>query len=348
MTKKKTEIMMKKNSILLAIAASIGILLMATSCKTPRVKNLEAENAKLQNDIVKSDSVQIQFMNAYAEIEANLNEIKLREKMINENSLGAESNPDMQQRIISDIVEIGKLMENNRQKLQNMESLRRQLISARSANKKLTEENRALKQGIPAPAPVQVTSNPEDQQKIAELTQENARLAELNKTLEETITRLKNQLTESEARIESLQEELSLLKEAYAALEAINDSLQASNQTYLAQLEEKDNQINTLNSQLSSSNRVYYIVANSKNLKAKKIMDKKNVNPNVNLNNFTSVENYNDLRIIETKSSKATVLSQHPSRSYTINTRDKKNVKIEIKNPESFWSTSKVCVIEIK
>lgn len=337
---------MKKSSILLAAAASVGFLLMTTSCKTPRVKKLEAENTKLQNDIIKSDSVQIQFMNAYAEIEANLNEIKVREKMINENSQEAESNPDIQQRIISDIVEIGKLMESNRQKLQNMESLRRQLVAARSANKKLTAENNALKQGIPAP--VQQGSDPKDQQQIAALTKENARLAELNKSLEETITNLKNQLAESEARIESLQEELSLLKEAYAALQAVNDSLKASNDAYLAQLEEKDNQINSLNSQLSSSSKVYYIVANSKTLKAKKIMVKKSINPNIRLTNLTAVENFKDLHIIETKASKISVLSQHPTKSYVINIKDKKNAKIEIKDPEAFWSTSKVCVIETK
>lgn len=338
---------MKKNSILLVAVAFVGLLLMTTSCKTPRVKKLEAENTKLQNDIIKSDSVQIQFMNAYAEIEANLNEIKVREKMINENSQEAEYNPDMQQRIISDIVEIGKLMESNRQKLQSMESLRRQLIAARSANNKLKAENKALRQGSPAPVR-QTVSDPEDQQQIAALSKENARLAELNKSLEETITNLKKQLTESEARIESLQEELSLLKEAYAALQAINDSLKASNDTYLAQLEEKNNQINSLNTRLSSSNKVYYIVANSKTLKEKKIMIKKNINPNIRLSNLTAVENSNDLHIIETKASKVSVLSQHPTKSYVINLKDKKNAKIEIKDPESFWSTSKVCVIETK
>ena len=83
-----------RNSVL-AAAVLCGLLLLASSCKTPRVKRLEAENARLQNDIVKSDSVQIQFMNAYAEIEANLNEIKLREKIINENSYDAEMNADI-------------------------------------------------------------------------------------------------------------------------------------------------------------------------------------------------------------------------------------------------------------
>lgn len=341
--------MMFKRSTVLVITALSGLLLLATSCKTPRVKQLEAENAKLQNDIVKSDSVQIQFMNAYAEIEANLQEIKVREKMINDNSQEAEINPDMQQRIIDDIVEIGKLMEKNRKNLQGMESLRRQLIAARKENKNLKEENKALKQQPFTPNPVPVAVNQqENQSQIENLSKENARLAELNASLEQTISNLKNQLAESEARIESLQEELSLLKEAYAALQAINDSLQASNQEYLAMLSEKDNQISSLNEQLSGSTSVYYIMGNNKSLKSKRILIKNSINPNVNLKNFTSVSDPKDLRVIETKSGKAEIISAHPSSSYAINAKDKKNVKIEIKNPEAFWSASRICVIETK
>lgn len=327
-----------KRNFVLTAALLCGLLLMASSCKTPRVKRLEAENAKLQNDILKSDSVQIQFMNAYAEIEANLTEIKLREKMINESSYDAEMNADIQQRIINDIVEIGKLMESNRQKLQDMESLRRQLNAARRSNKVLTAENEVLKKGV----------DPELQQRNEELEAENARLAELNQSLEETISRLKVQLSESEARIESLQEELSLLKEAYAALQAVNDSLQRNEQNYLAQIASRDHRISDLSSKLSASQSVYYMVGNSKTLKAKNIVVRNELNPNLSLRHMNEVEDYMELTVIETKSPKAELLSNHPSSSYTINTRDKKNVKIEIKNPQAFWSTTKVCVIQIK
>ncbi|MDE5762750.1 MAG: hypothetical protein K2H68_04505, partial [Bacteroidales bacterium] len=102
--------MMFKSSSFIAIASLCGVLMFTTSCKTPREKRLEAENERLNNEIIKSDSVQIQFMNAYAEIDANLQAIKAREKMINRNSQDAEENADVQQRIIADIVAIGKLM----------------------------------------------------------------------------------------------------------------------------------------------------------------------------------------------------------------------------------------------
>ncbi len=326
-----------RNSVL-AAAVLCGLLLLASSCKTPRVKRLEAENARLQNDIVKSDSVQIQFMNAYAEIEANLNEIKLREKIINENSYDAEMNADIQQRIINDIVEIGKLMENNRQKLQEMESLRRQLISARNSNNALKKENEILRNGV----------DPEAQLRVEELEAENVRLAELNKSLEETVSRLKDQLSESEARIESMQEELALLKDAYAALQAVNDSLQRNEQAYLAQIQSRDYRISDLTRKLSASQSVYYIVANSKTLKAKNIVVKNQVNPNLRLQNLTEVGDYTELAMIETKSNKAELISSHPAASYRIDNKDKKNLKIVITDPQAFWSTTRVCVVEIR
>lgn len=326
-----------RNSVL-ATAVLCGLLLLASSCKTPRVKRLEAENARLQNDIVKSDSVQIQFMNAYAEIEANLNEIKLREKIINENSYDAEMNADIQQRIINDIVEIGKLMENNRQKLQEMESLRRQLISARNSNNALKKENEILRNGV----------DPEAQLRVEELEAENVRLAELNKSLEETVSRLKDQLSESEARIESMQEELALLKDAYAALQAVNDSLQRNEQAYLAQIQSRDYRISDLTRKLSASQSVYYIVANSKTLKAKNIVVKNQVNPNLRLQNLTEVGDYTELAMIETKSNKAELISSHPAASYRIDNKDKKNLKIVITDPQAFWSTTRVCVVEIR
>lgn len=326
-----------RNSVL-AAAVLCGLFLLASSCKTPRVKRLEAENARLQNDIVKSDSVQIQFMNAYAEIEANLNEIKLREKIINENSYDAEMNADIQQRIINDIVEIGKLMENNRQKLQEMESLRRQLLSARNSNNALKKENEILRNGV----------DPEAQLRVEELEAENVRLAELNKSLEETVSRLKDQLSESEARIESMQEELALLKDAYAALQAVNDSLQRNEQAYLAQIQSRDYRISDLTRKLSASQSVYYIVANSKTLKAKNIVVKNQVNPNLRLQNLTEVGDYTELAMIETKSNKAELISSHPAASYRIDNKDKKNLKIVITDPQAFWSTTRVCVVEIR
>lgn len=334
---------MFKRSAFIAIASLCGVLMFTTSCKTPREKRLEAENERLNNEIIKSDSVQIQFMNAYAEIDANLQAIKTREKMINRNSQDAEENADVQQRIISDIVAIGKLMESNRKKLQEMESLRRQSNAARTEVKKLQAENASLKEKHAI-----AVNNPQDAERIEALEKDNARLNELNQSQVKMIAALKKQLAESEARIESLQQELASLKDAYAALENINKELKANEQQYLARLEEQEATISNLNNQLNQTKTVYYIAAPAKELKAKGIVVKNSVNPDVKVSALTSVPDFNELRVIETKSGKADLLSNHPQGSYRFDSKDKKNIRIEITNSQSFWSLSRVCVVSTK
>ena len=337
--------MLKRGSFI-AIASLCGVLMFTSSCKTPREKRLEAENERLNNEIIKSDSVQIQFMNAYAEIDANLQAIKVREKMINRNSQEAEENADVQQRIIADIVAIGKLMESNRQKLQNMESLRRQLVNARAENKKLkAERERVVVQEKTSMVGV---NNPQDAARIEELERENARLNELNQSQIKMIEALKKQLEESEARIESLQQELASLKDAYAALENINQELKANEQQYLARIGEQEATISSLNDQLNQTRTAYYIVAPAKELKAKGIVIKNVVNPDVKVSSLVTIADFNEMRVIETKSGKVELLSNHPKGSYRVDIKDKKNLKVEITNAQAFWSLSRVCVISTK
>ncbi|MDE6105814.1 MAG: hypothetical protein K2F84_01825, partial [Bacteroidales bacterium] len=220
---------------------ALAALMTLTSCKIVRTADynkLIEDNLMMTESIFRSDSIQNCFMSAYAEIERNIDEIKVREKMIVQ--ANEEGPIDQQQKILNDIAEIGKLMESNRKQLRQMQSLRKQLIESkkqtarlqeRSAqlqdqNTRLQEENRQLRESSkvptpqPAVAPAPATNN--QAEKLAYYERENQRLAELNKQLEEQIAGLKNKVTESEARIESLQEELALLKDAYAALQAIN------------------------------------------------------------------------------------------------------------------------------
>lgn len=335
--------MLKRGSFI-AIASLCGVLMFTSSCKTPREKRLEAENERLNNEIIKSDSVQIQFMNAYAEIDANLQAIKVREKMINRNSQEAEENADVQQRIIADIVAIGKLMESNRQKLQNMESLRRQLVNVRTENKKLQVEKAALQEKTNMVA----VNNPQDAARIEELERENARLNELSQRQSKMIESLHKQMEESEKRIDDLQEELATLKDAYAALKNVNKELKANEQEYLARLEEQQSTIADLNSQVSQGKTVYYIVAPTKELKNRGILVKNSVNPDAKLTSYELVSDFNERRVIPTQSDKPELFSSHPKSSYRFDIKDSKNIKLEITDPQTFWSVSRVCVIGTK
>lgn len=331
-----------KKLLLLSLIAMITF----TSCKlvkTSDYNKLVKENSIMAESIFRSDSIQNCFMTAYAEIERNLEEIKAREKMINTEAVGAENNMDQQQKILNDIAEIGKLLESNRKNLGKMQSLRKQLIAAKKEAARLKEENDILKNSaFDSERPIQqVVVSGSESEEIAYYKQENQRLAELNASLEQTIANLRDRVAESEARIESLQEELALLKDAYAALQAINDSLQIE----IARVKGDDNYF----ADDDIDNVAYFVMGNSKDLKAKKVLDKKgHLNHAINESAFIEISNIHDRRVIETKSSKATIMSDHPNSSYTINKRDSKNIKIEIKNPEKFWEMSRHLVIVTK
>lgn len=353
------------------MGVTLAALMTLTSCKIVRTADynkLIEDNLMMTESIFRSDSIQNCFMSAYAEIERNIDEIKVREKMIVQ--ANEEGPIDQQQKILNDIAEIGKLMESNRKQLRQMQSLRKQLIESKKQtarlqeksaqlqeqSTRLQEENRQLRESskVPAPQPVAAPAPATNNQaeKLSYYERENQRLAELNKQLEEQIAGLKNKVTESEARIESLQEELALLKDAYAALQAINDSLQLEIIRYQKEIESKDselaskdNEIATLNGMVSTA---YYFVGTAKDIKAKNILDKKSINPNVKISSFTRIENYNDERTIETKSAKVVLMSTHPSGSYTINNKNPKNVVIEIKDPAKFWSITRFCIIQKK
>lgn len=337
-------------SIIQLLTIAIISTFIFSSCKFLKKADYESlvnENTLMKDDIYRSDSIHNCFMGAYAEIERNLDEIKAREKMISAKANTAENHVDQQQKILNDISEIGKLMDANRKKLRQMQSMRKQLIESKKQTARVQEENRQLREGIlpttPQPAPTPTTGDQSD--KLSYYGKENQRLAALNSTMSETINQLKNKVAESEARIESLQEELALLKDAYAALQAINDSLQIEIVRYQRESGEKDAEINTLNDQVYVA---YYCIGNAKELKTKGVLEKKIVSANISDGNFVRIPNYTEKRVIETNSSKAALISSHPTSSYTINSKDAKNLKIEIKNPAKFWGATRYCVIQVK
>ncbi len=340
------------------IGLAFAALMTFTSCKIVRTADynkLIEDNILMTESIFRSDSIQNCFMSAYAEIERNIDEIKIREKMIVQ--ANEEGPIDQQQKILNDIAEIGKLMESNRKQLRQMQSLRKQLIDSKKQTARLQEENRQLRESSkipaapqPVAAPAPATNN--QSEKLAYYERENQRLAALNKQLEDQITGLKNKVTESEARIESLQEELALLKDAYAALQAINDSLQVEIVRYQKEIETKDTQLAAKDSEIASLNNLvataYYFVGTAKDIKTKSILDKKSINPNVKISNFVRIDNFNETKTIETKSAKVTLMSTHPSGSYKINNKNPKNVVIEITDPVKFWSITRFCIIQKK
>jgi chromosome segregation ATPase len=375
-------------NILRFFALCAVLTLTTMGCQTKKVNQLEEENESLRSKIIRSDSIQTQFMNAYSEIEYNLSEIRAREKNIDRysNEPGVRNNSSMQEKILEDIAVIGRLLEDNRVKLANMSSLQKQLISVKADNARLKKiiyareqntggyygydnsssskiemENRATRklfeQQQKSPEQTEQTQQAEQTEQESRSTAANnsaaaaeiTRLQELNQSLQNTVAMLRQQIAESEARIESLQEQLSLLEEAYAALQVINEGLQAENSQYKsaleasqAEIEQKDTEISRLNETVLQA---YYFIGTKKDAAAKGLIVRSGAAPVYKDADFIRVENIFEKKIIETKSAKPIIISNHPTSSYSLDTKDKENVKIVIKNPDQFWKITKYLLV---
>jgi chromosome segregation ATPase len=347
----------------------IAIALISTGCQMGKIDRLEKENEQLKTEIIRSDSIQTQFMNAYSEIEYNLSEIRAREKSIDRysNEPGVTNNSTMQEKILDDIAVIGRLLEDNRIKLTNMESLQKQLATTKAENARLRkavrqnsvarsngssrieEENRATQQLYERQQEKDALAAKAAKDNASRASAADAsRLQSLNESLQNTVTQLRQQVAESEARIEALQEELSLLKEAYAALQAINESLQSENSKYKIDLAASKNEIDQKNAEIARLNEVvqtaFYYIGSKKDATAKGLLVAKKA-PVYKDADFIRIENIFEKKIIETKSAKPVVASNHPASSYSLDTKDKANVKIVIKDPNQFWKVTKYLII---
>jgi chromosome segregation ATPase len=368
-------------NILCLSALCATFVLATTGCQMNKVTQLETENQQLKSEIIRSDSIQTQFMNAYSEIEYNLSEIRAREKSIDKysNEPNIRNSSSMQEKILEDIAVIGRLLEDNRVKLANMASLQKQLITIKAENarmkkildaareqrrqgggyyfdnsssglSKIEMENRATQKLYEEQ---QKSRQQAEQQRTAtantSASAEVSRLQALNQSLQNTIAQLRQQVAESEARIEALQEELSLLKEAYAALQAINESLQAENNKYKDDLAASRTEIDQKDAEISRLNEVvqtaFYYIGPKKEASAKGLIVKSGSTPAYKDADFIRIENVFEKKVIETNSAKPIILSNHPSASYSLDTKDKANTKIVIKNPDQFWKITKYLIV---
>ncbi|MDR2557077.1 MAG: hypothetical protein LBC49_05110 [Bacteroidales bacterium] len=369
-------------NILRLFMLCVAFVLTATSCQTNKINQLEKENEQLRSEIIRSDSIQTQFMNAYSEIEYNLSEIRAREKSIDKYSSdpSVRNNSSMQEKILEDIAVIGRLLEDNRVKLASMTNLQKQLVAIKAENARLKKIVNAVREqqkqgrgyyfdGSASGSSSKIEMENRATQKLYEQQQsgkqqaepqriavaneasaaEISRLQAHNQSLQNTITQLRQKIDESEARIEALQEELSLLKEAYAALQTINEGLQADNSKYREALAASQTEIDEKNAEISRLNEVvqvaYYYVGAKKDAAAKGLIVKSGNAPSYKDSDFIRIENIFEKKIIETNSAKPTILSNHPSASYSLDAKDKANVKIVIKNPEQFWKITRYLIV---
>ncbi len=191
-----------------------------------------------------------------------------------------------------------------------------------------------------------IQSTMKQNRELIEKLQKQLRQSSINSDeLKRTIANLTKQLEEKDKEIQNLRAELdaknihiSELDEQIANLSTSVNSLTTEGQEKSQHISKQDEQLNT----------GWYVFGTKKELREQNILDGGEVlRSDFNRDYFTKV----DIRVtkeIKLYSSSAKMLTSHPESSYTLQRDANKQYVLRITNPQSFWSTSKYLVIQVK
>ena len=163
--------------------------------------------------------------------------------------------------------------------------------------------------------------------------------------LKKTIENLTLQLEEKDAQLIQLRTELEAKDIHIAELDQKIDGLNSNVSNLTKESNQKSETITAQDKQL---NTAWFVFGTKSELKAQNILvDGKVLQANFNRDYFTKI----DIRIdkeIKLYSKSATMLTAHPSNSYTLQRDANKQYILRITNPQAFWSTSKYLVVLVK
>lgn len=173
----------------------LALPLLFASCENKeqvaRISALEQEQIKLMSDAASKDSLINDFLETMNQIEANLSEIKIKEKLISqETAPGTELNKPARERINENIRLINELMNENKQKIASL-------------NTKLSNSK------------IRIAELETQLKNMVELT--NQQIAERDAE----ISNLKNELSTLNFSIASLNDTISTIKSQNLALQGV-------------------------------------------------------------------------------------------------------------------------------
>ena len=163
--------------------------------------------------------------------------------------------------------------------------------------------------------------------------------------LKRTVENLTKQLEQQDIELQNLREELDKkdihiteLDETISNLNTDVTNLKTESEQKSATISNQDQQLNT----------AWFVFGTKKELKEQGILDGGRVlQGNFNKSYFTKI----DIRVqkeIKLYSKKAEMKTSHPSSSYVLEKDAKGQYVLRITDPQTFWSTSKYLVIEVK
>ncbi|MEW6772720.1 MAG: hypothetical protein AB1304_01830 [Bacteroidota bacterium] len=277
------------------IVIILGVSIALFSCnnkneeqeRNPVVDSLSNVNTSLNTKLSEKEAALQEFIDAFNEIQENINVIKEKEKIVT-NSTQSGDVKSKEETIKEDIQAIYDLLNKNKMKVASL-------------SKKLKDSNIKME------------------------------------SLEKMIANLQTMIDEKDKEIEALKDKIESLN-----IELSN--LQTSYQELSQENEIKTEKLYT----------AYYAIGSSKELKEKGVITKEGgfigigkatkLKDDFNKDYFTKID-ITKVTSIPISAKSAKILTTHPSSSYKI-IGDKKHVdRIEITNPDEFWSASKFLVI---
>ena len=169
--------------------------------------------------------------------------------------------------------------------------------------------------------------------------------------LKKIIDNLTQQLETKDQQLQALREELDKKDIHIAEL----DEKVASLNTDVSNLQEDNSKKEqTISSQDKALHTAWFVFGTKKELMDQKVLSKdglfsktKNLEKDFNKDYFTKI----DIRIdkeIKFYSKSAEIMTSHPGGSYTLQRDANKQFVLRINDPDTFWSTSKYLVVQVK
>lgn len=302
-----------KTTLYITILAGALIL---TSCNGEEIDRLEQQNKLLATTQSSQDSLLNDYLSAFNTFEENLESIKARENIINEQSLDPEFQSNPKDKILDDISLINDLLQQNQT-----------IINDLNARLDRTEG---------------------DQSQLRRLI---SRLESQLGDKDQEIVVLKEELVEMNFTAESLDRRLDTMTYAQEQLVYLTSNQQMR---LSAQDSTISDQTGLIDIQTEVLNTAYYTMGTAKDLKEQNVITteggfigiggSKVLRPDFNQEAFTQV----DIRETETiafDNKKVRVVTYHPSDSYELTEVDNRITSLEIIDPEKFWEVSKYLVV---
>ncbi len=176
---------------------------------------------------------------------------------------------------------------------------------------------------------------------IAEVNSKDAKLKQLQAELEAKNIHIK----ELDQTIEGLNTDVTNLKTDKENLTTEKKNLETDKANLQTESKQKSETISAQDAQL---NTAWYVFGTKKELKEQRILASGEVlKSSFNKDYFTKIDIRN-VKELKLYSKKASLLTSHPSSSYSLVRDASDNYILKIQDPQLFWSTSKYLVVQVK